>query len=239
MKQIKQILIGIYKKFFRVAWPVEGLIPSEFIVWDRMFFYGLTRMFVDSILMESAPGTYETILRFLRDTYWEKSVSILDYGCGQHQSKYLNLLYPESVVSADILDFDLPNFIKINPENYRIELEDGSKDVVIASEVIEHVYSPFKLLEELIRISSKYVIISTPNPASIKSRLQFFLSGYHFWFAPENWEYHVTPVFYWQIEKFLSEKNLKFTRYANHSFFWLKGDDVRNAESFVYIITKE
>ena len=132
-------------------------------------------MFVDSILMESAPGTYETILQFLKENYQGKNVSILDYGCGQHQSKYLNLLYPGNVLSADIIDFDLPNFIRINPKNYRIELGDASKEVVIASEVIEHVYSPFTLLEELIRISSKYVVISTPNPASIKSRWQFLL----------------------------------------------------------------
>ena len=239
MKQIKWILIKIYKKFFCVKWPVEALIPQEFIVPDRMFFYGLTRMFVDSILMESAPGTYETILQFLKENYQGKNVSILDYGCGQHQSKYLNLLYPGNVLSADIIDFDLPNFIRINPKNYRIELGDASKEVVIASEVIEHVYSPFTLLEELIRISSKYVVISTPNPASIKSRWQFLLRWFHFWFAPENWDYHITPVFYWQIEKFLKEKNLVYIRYANQSFFSLKGNDVWNAESFVYIITKE
>lgn len=238
MKQVKKFLIDIYKRFFRVQGPVESLIPSEFIVADRMFYYGHTRMFVDSILMESAPGTYETILQFLKEHYTDTEVSILDYGCGQHQSKYLNLLYPGNVLSADILDFHLENFVKINSENYRIDLPDGSKDVVIASEVIEHVYSPFTLLEELIRISKKHIIISTPNPASIKSRTQFFLRWFHFWFAPENWEYHVTPVFYWQIEKFLKERELKYTRLANHSFFWLKWDDVWNAESFIYIITK-
>lgn len=187
-----------------------------------MFFYGHTRIFVDSILMESAPGTYETILQFLKNTYTNKDVSILDYGCGQHQSKYLNLLYPGNVLSADILEFNLPHFIKINPENYTIDLPDSSKDVVIASEVIEHVYSPFALLDELIRISKKYIIISTPNPASLKSRWQFFTRGFHFWFAPENWDYHITPVFYWQIEKFLNAKKLNFTRYTNHGFFGLK-----------------
>lgn len=236
-KLLKTRLYSLYKWFFRIwSTKVFKIIAPEYIENDRLFYYGNYPRFVNGIKMESAPWTYETILFELKSLVWDNT-SILDYGCGMHKSAYLRTLYGNRVTSADILDFDINNFLKINIKDSSLPISDKQFDISIASEVIEHVFSPFLLIEELIRVSKKYIIISTPNPASLKSRKLFKKTWFLYWFAPSNWEYHVTPVFYWQIERFLHEKNLSFRRYANHSFYDLKWDDVLYAESFIYIIS--
>ncbi len=229
-------LLPIYRYFSRIhSQKVYDTIDPQYVESDRIFFYWNRCMFVNAIRMESAPWTYETILLEIQKILQPNS-NILDYWCGAHKSAYLRSLYGPRVSSADILDLEIDNFYKINPKDSSVPIEDGSFDIVIASEVIEHVFSPFVLLDELIRISREYVIISTPNPASLRSRRQFYKTGFLSWFWPDNWNYHLSPVFYWQVEKFLQEKKLNFKRIANHSFYDLNGDDIENAEVFIYII---
>jgi 2-polyprenyl-3-methyl-5-hydroxy-6-metoxy-1,4-benzoquinol methylase len=234
--KLKKPLYRWYKDILYVrSNALDGLVPTEYIIPDRAFYYGRQLRFVDGIKMESAPGTYETILSELKKLI-SKDTTILDYGCGIHQSKYMRSLYGDRVSSADVLDFDIDNFYKINTADSSLPLPDKSFSISIASEVIEHVFSPFILLDELIRVSREYIIISTPNPASLKSRSLFSQTGFLHWFGPENWSYHITPVFYWQIEKYLKEKNVSYTRFSNHAFFGLKGDDIEYAEALIYII---
>ena len=235
-KNTVRYLLTIYKYFFRIhSQKVYDIVDAQYIVPDRMFFYWNICKFVNAIQMESAPWTYETILWEVRKIVQPDS-KILDYGCGAHKSSYLRSLYGSRISSADILDLALDNFYKINPNDSSVPIEDWSFDIVIASEVIEHVFSPFILLNELIRVSKKYVIISTPNPTSLRSRREFYKTWFLSWFWPSNWDYHICPVFYWQIEKFLHQKGLRFQRIANHTFYDLYGDDVEHAEVFIYII---
>jgi SAM-dependent methyltransferase len=58
---------------------------------------------------------------------------------------------------------------------------DGSFDVVIITDVIEHLEPHARLISELARIvkSGGYLIISTVNVMRLDSRLAFLLSGFH------------------------------------------------------------
>lgn len=46
---------------------------------------------------------------------------------------------------------------------YNLPFKDGSFDLVICTEVLEHLESPEKALSELVRVSKKHVVVSVPS----------------------------------------------------------------------------
>ena len=63
----------------------------------------------------------------------------------------------------------------------RLPFEDGSFDVVLMTEVLEHLDSQFNIVAEVSRVvrSGGFFVFSTPNLQRLHSRLQFFLTGKH------------------------------------------------------------
>jgi SAM-dependent methyltransferase len=76
--------------------------------------------------------------------------------------------------------------------NRDLPFPDANFDLVTCLEGIEHVLDPFHLVGELARVTKPggRVIISTPNPLNLYSRLQFFFTGTFYHFAPNR----MTPV---------------------------------------------
>ena len=98
--------------------------------------------------------------------------SILELGCGEGylMSKMHQQLPHVPMVGLDNLDEALKEGHRIFPDLklehgdiYQIAQPDQSWDVVIASEVLEHLDEPVKALEELKRVSKRYVILSVPH----------------------------------------------------------------------------
>jgi SAM-dependent methyltransferase len=108
-------------------------------------------------------------------------------------------------------------FVKVDLRGFT-PFPDGSLDVVLCIECIEHMENPFHLIRELARILAQggEVIISTPNVLSTNARSKFLSVGYfpHFTDLAFRWDYnfslgfqaHVMPVpLYWlQYMAFLS-----------------------------------
>ncbi len=207
---------------------------------ERPFYFGLKRMRATGLAMEAAPGTAETVLNVL--SRYPKGTAVLDFGCGQHQSAYLKN-FGFDVNSCDVLNMDIPNFTQIDPVNSKLPFADKQFDVVVASEVLEHVESPWVVLSELIRISKQAVIISTPNTTSLHSRKVFAKTGYLHWFTPENFSYHISPIFAWQVELFCKLHNVKLAEIlGNHQAFELPssaGKVLDLAEALVFVIFPE
>ena len=98
--------------------------------------------------------------------------SVFDGGCGE--GFILNTLYkarPAKSWYAIDIDTDevkdavinLP-FCDVRQANlYEIPFEDNSFDLVICSEVLEHLENPGKALNELYRICRRYAILSVPR----------------------------------------------------------------------------
>ncbi len=98
--------------------------------------------------------------------------NIIDVGCGEgYVANYIyNLNNNIKVEGMDVS----PKVISICKEKFphiefnagsilTIERQTNQYDMVIACEVLEHIEKPEKALEELFRISNKYVLISVPN----------------------------------------------------------------------------
>ena len=76
------------------AVPTEGTLavyrklPASMLA-DRSFYFGGKKMAARALAMEAAPGTAETVIQILQGLGLAPGQTILDFGCGQHQSKYL------------------------------------------------------------------------------------------------------------------------------------------------------
>lgn len=102
----------------------------------------------------------------------KKVDSILDVGSGEGFT--LNRLKEKGIgkklegleYSKDAIALGKKTYpdIKITQGSiYELPYEDNSFDLVLCTEVLEHLDEPKKALKELIRVSKKYLVISVPN----------------------------------------------------------------------------
>ncbi|MBI4092999.1 MAG: class I SAM-dependent methyltransferase [Candidatus Kerfeldbacteria bacterium] len=150
--------------------------------------------------------------------------SILEVGCGE--GYLLNVLRQEFTnVNARGLDVNdralaegkrLFPFLDLRPGDiYQIPETDRSWDVVIASEVLEHLDRPSEALRELGRVADRYVLLTVPNEPWF--RLGNLGRGRHL----KRFGNHPEHVNLWSKSSFASfvSKTLKPTRITG-SFPW-------------------
>jgi 2-polyprenyl-3-methyl-5-hydroxy-6-metoxy-1,4-benzoquinol methylase len=109
---------------------------------------------------------------FLNLTAAKKVDSILDVGCGEGFT--LNRLREKGIgkklegieysKTAIELGHKMYPDTKIKQGNiYRLPYKDNAFDLVLCTEVLEHLDKPEDGLKELVRVSKKYLVISVPN----------------------------------------------------------------------------
>ena len=98
--------------------------------------------------------------------------SILDVGCGEGFT--LNRLREKGIgkklegleYSKDAIALGRETYpdIKISQGSiYKLPYKDNAFDLVLCTEVLEHLDKPQDALKELVRVSKKYLVISVPN----------------------------------------------------------------------------
>ena len=114
----------------------------------------------------------------------------------------------------------------------------GSFDVVVLSEVVEHLSTYIPVIHEVGRLlrGGGHLVLSTPNISRLHSRLHFFFTGTHKlirrrvgWdIAPsESYAYHISPVDFPLLHTLLFQaglrvRRLRFTRFkAKHAWLFL------------------
>jgi ubiquinone/menaquinone biosynthesis C-methylase UbiE len=124
---------------------------------------------------------FKWLQKFLIDNYYIvllneakalKPVSILDAGCGEGftlsrlEAKHIGT----NLQGVDFLDTAVKIGNKMHPklklkqgDIYKLPYKDNEFDLVLCTEVLEHLEDPEKALKELKRVSKKYCIISVPN----------------------------------------------------------------------------
>jgi len=151
--------------------------------------------------------------------------SILDVGCGEGITlfNFEKEGIGKKLYGIDYSDDALKIGKKIHPhlnlrkgDIYDIKEKDNSFDLVMATEVLEHLEDPQKALKELIRVSKKYVMLSVPNePFFIGANL---MRGKHlkgFGNHPE----HINHWTFFSFRKFLQKNNLTIVA-QKHPFAW-------------------
>lgn len=87
---------------------------------------------------------------------------ILDIGCADARIwKELGWYGKENLVLVDINEFDHPFFCVADAHN--LPFENKSFDIVILSEILEHVRDPQKVLKEASRIAREKILITVPD----------------------------------------------------------------------------
>ena len=99
--------------------------------------------------------------------------NVLEAGCGEGEIiSFVNKKYPEvnHFEGFDIGDLVIeearlrrPDIRFSSKSIYKTEYSNDAFELTICCEVLEHLNDPIAALEELIRITSKYVILSVPN----------------------------------------------------------------------------
>jgi SAM-dependent methyltransferase len=95
----------------------------------------------------------------------------------------------------------------------KLPLADGSADVVVCAETIEHVENPRLLMRELVRIARPggYLFVTTPNQLSLASLLCLLGRGQFQWFqqAPGLYPAHITALLPVDLERIAAECGLE------------------------------
>src|ERR1035437_6082749 len=105
-------------------------------------------------------------------TSTKKVDSILDVGCGEGFT--LNRLKEKGIgkklegleylkAAIELGKKTYPDIKIIQGSIYELPYKDNLFDLVLCTEVLEHLEEPEKALKELVRVSKKYLVISVPN----------------------------------------------------------------------------
>lgn len=130
------------------------------------------------------------VVSFLFRSYLEQSNSILDIGCGVGEYLKDAIGKNRTVIGVDINRLELYArnfcFTPIQGDAQNLPSKDNTFDLILFSEVLEHLPSPEKALDEIKRILRKsgILIISTPSKKSLYEKRQFlvFVITFFVWF---------------------------------------------------------
>lgn len=98
--------------------------------------------------------------------------SVLDVGCGEGFTlqRLTNEHIGKKLEGSDSIQEALDLGKKIHPhlklvkgDLYELPYGNNSFDLLICTEVLEHLEDPKKALKELVRVSKKYILLSVPN----------------------------------------------------------------------------
>ncbi len=135
------------------------------------------------------PGIHEKFYKYLISNLSNKNLKILDIGAG-HGYLVKKLFDDGYDVSASDLFPEYYYFDKVECKKaditQKLPFEDKSFDVVIAVEVMEHIHDHSSFFSETHRIlkDNGFLIFTTPNILSLKSRFRFLYSGFFYSFSP-------------------------------------------------------
>jgi len=102
----------------------------------------------------------------------QESDSILDVGCSDND---LKKNVGEKVFGIDI--GGTPDK-KIDLEKDKLsEFDDNSYGLVVCTEVLEHVDNFYEMLDELARVSDRYILISLPNCSTVIQMVKIIATG--------------------------------------------------------------
>jgi SAM-dependent methyltransferase len=140
------------------------------------------------------PGIHESVYRYIK-SFLDRpdEMYILDAGAGHGAFSKLLHDHGFNVSACDQFPgefyFDAIECRQADITR-KLPYEDGSFDVVLLIEVMEHIHDHKTLFLECYRVLKENGIMffSTPNIMSLKSRIRFLLNGFFYAFKPLDYE---------------------------------------------------
>ena len=141
--------------------------------------------------------------------------SVLDVGCGEGFT--LARLQKEKIgkefegIEYDEREIELgkklyPRLKITKGDIYKLPFKNNSFDLIVCTEVLEHLDNPRKAYKELIRVSKKYILLSVPNePFFTIQRMARFQNILHFGAHPE----HIQHWTLFAFTKFVKVRGVK------------------------------
>ena len=161
---------------------------------------------------------------------FSNGMRILDVGCRDLQLvKYL----PNNI-EYNAVDLEPKNnkVIKVDLNKDNLPFKDNTFDYVFCLEVLEHIYSPFKVLSELKRVSKKYVVISVPNPYHYRDLGKHML-------RIQDKQGHINSFIYSNIQRMCKDLGLKIVNIkGSFSIPFLPSNNRLLTRHHVYVLTK-
>lgn len=133
------------------------------------------------ISINTSKNTHETVFDLIKS---DPTKTVVDVPAGG--GAFIQRLKDNDFNS--ILAFDIENILEIEHDQFvqgdmtkPFPMEDGSCDVVVCIDGIEHISRQFDFISEVNRVLKVggEVVISTPNISSLRSRWKWFWTGHH------------------------------------------------------------
>lgn len=115
-----------------------------------------------------------------------QNIKILEIGCADGSFSFVLKDEGYDVFAVDISEIAIENAKKNGLKATVVDIEKGTSfpgeffDIVVAAEVIEHIYDTDFVLDEIKRVMKKdgYLFMTTPNLASLKNRFRLLWGEY-------------------------------------------------------------
>jgi 2-polyprenyl-3-methyl-5-hydroxy-6-metoxy-1,4-benzoquinol methylase len=162
--------------------------------------------------------------------------TLIDVGCGTGELRSHVAPLVGRYVGVDVVRYHgFPadtDFVQIDFDNARVPFPDGSGDVVVAVETIEHLENPRAFFRELTRLTKPggLIVVTTPNQRSLLSLLTLVTKGEFnaFQEAPGLYPSHITALLEIDLLRIARECHVEEMElsYNNHgripatSWFW-------------------
>jgi 2-polyprenyl-3-methyl-5-hydroxy-6-metoxy-1,4-benzoquinol methylase len=149
--------------------------------------------------------------------YLKEKLYILDFGCGQGAFSQrlidLGMVVDACDINTDQLKANVNRTIELdlNKEIPPDKFPD-KYDIILAFEILEHLYNPWKYLDDCLKLLKKggIIVLTTPNISNFISRLRFFMKGSLLAFEKNDLKHgHITPLSFIQIENLCAHFNLE------------------------------
>jgi len=165
---------------------------------------GYTNNF-DMVLLKSTKTLHNRYVSILKLFSNYKFTRILDVGCGDGS---FSILLKEASHAQELYGIELckenveiankrgVNVICLNINSEKFPFEDDFFDAVYAGEIIEHVFDPDSLLDEVHRVlkPNGFFLLTTPNIASLYNRIALIF-GYQPFGMTVSLRYRIGHVF--------------------------------------------
>ena len=167
-----------------------------------------------NIPSRSDPYTHEVVLSVAEE--YLKNSNVLDVGCGTGAFLYKikDLTSKRFGCDFNINQYkendNKKNIKKVNLDGEKLPYSENEFDIVFCLDVLEHLFNPYVLVEECLRVLKKdgVFIVSSPNLHSYVQRIYFLLTGRlkGFWDKKHRRDFgemHLAPIFRDQLSEFL------------------------------------